>query len=52
MDLDRNSQRNRFRGGNPGKKGFQIFLAETVDTTVVIFIGMNSLGKDQEVITH
>lgn len=50
--MDRNAQGNRFRGGNPGEMGVQIFLVEIVNAIVVIFMWMNSLGRDQEVVTH
>lgn len=50
--MDRNVQGNRFRGGNPGEMGIQIFLVEIFNAIGVIFMWMNSLGKDWEVVTH
>lgn len=50
--MDGNAQGNRFRGGNPGQMGIQVFLVEIVNAIVVIFMWMNNLGKDWEVITR
>lgn len=38
--------------GSEETPGFQVVLAEIVSAAVVIFMWMNSLGKDQEAITH